>query len=78
MRFCAVLWMLLLHVGLYAALVPQLNSAGMHWGCRFLLVAYPLLGALAAVTFAATWRRSPARRSGFGATRSSPEVVSGS
>ncbi len=52
-----VLRVLFLHVGLYAALVPELNSAGMHWGCRFLLIAYPITGAVAAVTCAVAWQR---------------------
>ena len=42
---------------LYASFVPEVNSKGMHWGCRFLLVAYPMLGTLGGVEVARRWAR---------------------
>jgi hypothetical protein len=37
------------HIALYGLAAPTLNSEGIHWGCRFLMPAYPLLGAMAGV-----------------------------
>lgn len=48
---------LLLHVGLYALLTPAMNAQGIHWGCRFILIAYPLLAALAAAHWSETFSR---------------------
>lgn len=40
------------YIALYCLAAPTLNSEGIHWGCRFLMPAYPLLGAVAAVAAA--------------------------
>lgn len=47
---------------LYAGLAPRVNAVGLHWGCRFLLAAYPLLAALAGPTLVHAWRRWPGTR----------------
>jgi hypothetical protein len=62
-----LLWVLGLYVGSYAALLPSVNSRGLHWGCRFVLPAYPILGALAAAGLATCWRHAkrPAARLAF-------------
>jgi len=31
----------------YCLIAPPLNTSGVHWGCRFLLPVYPLMGVLA-------------------------------
>jgi len=43
---------------LYSALIPGVNSQGIHWGNRFLLPIYPLLGVGACVTAEAWWTRA--------------------
>jgi hypothetical protein len=57
-----LLWLLLLNAGLYALFAPPVNSSGVHWGCRFALVTYPVLAALAAPVFAQLWSRSRGTR----------------
>jgi hypothetical protein len=57
-----LLWLLLLNAGFYALLVPVVNTSGVHWGCRFALVAYPMLAALSAPVFVQLWRRSGGTR----------------
>ena len=45
----------------YAVLAPELGTAGMHWGNRFLLGIYPLFGLLAAINVV-DWGRGAGRR----------------
>jgi hypothetical protein len=52
-----LLWVLFLNVGLYAVLVPEANTYGIHWGCRFLLIAYPILAVLSAARLVEIWER---------------------
>lgn len=47
------------YVLLYALAAPAFATTGIHWGCRFLMPAYPMLAALAAVTLAQWWDRRP-------------------
>ncbi|MGD2108716.1 MAG: glycosyltransferase family 39 protein [Phycisphaerae bacterium] len=55
-RPARVVWMIiLLHTVLYVALAPEGRSHGIHWGCRYLLPVYPLIGALTAVTVSRWW-----------------------
>jgi len=62
-RAHVALWIVLLvYTGAYAILAPLANTVGIHWGCRFLLAAYPLLGILAAVSVAEWWGAWPAPR----------------
>lgn len=42
---------------LYALFIPEVNSKGIHWGCRFLLCVYPLLAVLAAGSVVEWWGR---------------------
>jgi hypothetical protein len=53
---------LFLTVVLYVALVPETNTYGIHWGCRFLLIVYCILCALVAPPLLALWERSGAYR----------------
>lgn len=43
--------------GLYAAFIPEVNSKGIHWGCRYLLCVYPLLAVLASSAAVEWWER---------------------
>lgn len=55
-----MLWLIFLAYGLlYALAAPSFTTAGIHWGCRYLMPAYPMLATLAAVTLAQWWRRRP-------------------
>ncbi len=49
------------YAGLFAALVPEVNSQGIHWGNRFLLPVYPILAVLAAERAATWWRHDESR-----------------
>jgi hypothetical protein len=49
------------YLAAYAVLAPELGTAGMHWGNRFLLGAYPLFGLLAAIN-RVDWGRGVGRR----------------
>jgi hypothetical protein len=58
-----VVWLTaLLYAAAYAMFAPERNTWGIHWGCRFLMPVYPLLGVLASVTLAEWWGTSPDRR----------------
>jgi hypothetical protein len=53
-------WIVLAFSTLYFAAAPPISAGGIHWGNRFLLVAYPLLGVLAARNVSrSTWRGWP-------------------
>lgn len=55
-----ILWLTFLsYVLLYALTAPAFATVGIHWGGRFLMPAYPMLAALAAVTLAQWWDRRP-------------------
>ena len=57
-----LLWVLFLNIGIYAALIPEANTFGIHWGCRFLLIAYPILAVLSAARLVEIWElRTPTR-----------------
>lgn len=57
------LWLVLLfYVAGYVIAAPVANSEGIHWGCRFLLAAYPGLAVLAADTVVRWWSREAPRR----------------
>jgi hypothetical protein len=45
----------LLYAVLYVLLTPKQHASGIHWGCRYLLPLYPLLGTLASLTLAEWW-----------------------
>ena len=51
--------MTLAYVCLYCLVAPQLGSNGIHWGNRFLLLAYPLLTILAAINIVQWIRLTP-------------------
>ncbi len=51
-----------LYAVLYTALIPGVNSQGIHWGCRFLLVIYPVLAVVASVCAVGWWERFGERR----------------
>jgi hypothetical protein len=56
------LWRVIVGYGVgYGLLAPQISTAGMHWGNRFLLILYPLMALLAARTAADWFRREPGR-----------------
>jgi hypothetical protein len=65
-RIRRALWLaVLLYTLLYTLLTPSQHATGIHWGCRYLLLVYPLLGAMASVTLAEWWVTSRGRP-GFG------------
>ncbi len=50
------LWLILLfYVAAYALVTPRLHAGGIHWGCRYLLPMFPLMGAGACVTVRHWW-----------------------
>jgi hypothetical protein len=53
-----LLSVLFLNVCIYAALMPERNTFGIHWGCRFLLIAYPILAVLSAARLVEIWERA--------------------
>lgn len=56
-RWRRLVWALVLAFSfLYALICPEVASNGLHWGNRFLLLAYPLLAILAVCNFE-EWRR---------------------
>lgn len=48
----------------YALFVPELGTSGMHWGNRYLLGVYPLLGLLASINLS-EWARGMRSRIGW-------------
>ncbi len=48
-------WIMSSFVILYVLIMPAGASAGIHWGCRFLMPVFPLLAVLAAVVIAEWW-----------------------
>jgi hypothetical protein len=53
------IWLLMLFFVLeYIMLSPWQNVPGIHWGCRFWLPLYPLMGVLASSTIAQWWESS--------------------
>jgi hypothetical protein len=61
-RIERALWLIaLLYVLSYALLTPRLHASGIHWGCRYLLPVFPLMGVLASVKLARWWAAHPAR-----------------
>lgn len=50
------LWLIVLMYTLfYVFLTPRSHASGIHWGCRYLLPVFPLLGVMACVTLAEWW-----------------------
>jgi hypothetical protein len=47
--------MVLVYVVSYVLLTPKLHSGGIHWGCRYLLSAFPLMSAMASATISQWW-----------------------
>lgn len=65
-RLSRTVWTtVLLYVVVYVLSAPEAHSGGIHWGCRYLLPVFPLIGVLAATTVAAWWT-SHGRRSKVG------------
>ena len=56
-----LLLVLLANALAYTALVPEVNSMGLHWGCRFLLIAYPILCCLSAPVIVCLWYQRPGK-----------------
>ena len=53
-------WVLLtLYIVFYVLTTPKNHASGIHWGCRYLLSAFPIFAALAATNMAQWWARSP-------------------
>jgi len=48
----------MVYTGIYCVVAPPLNTDGIHWGCRFLLPIYALLGTMAGVGIADHWSQS--------------------
>ncbi len=59
----AVWLMVLLYIIVYILLAPGIHSGGIHWGCRYLLPVFPLLGAMAAATIGDWWTSHHSRLS---------------
>lgn len=60
-----LLWLIVvLYAAAYVLLTPRQSAGGIHWGCRYLLPLYPLLGGLAATTLSQWWRGEQRRRAG--------------
>ncbi len=59
-----LIWLLVtVFAAMYILAAPVSIFAGIHWGCRFLLPAYPLLAILSAAALARAWQtRGPATR----------------
>ena len=54
-----VIWCIVVtYIALYVLISPGAHSGGIHWGCRYLLPVFPLLGALAAKTVGEWWTSS--------------------
>lgn len=54
-------WIAFLYPVLYIGLTPADHARGIHWGCRYLLPVFPLLGVLAASTIARWWQAGRGR-----------------
>ena len=52
-----ILGIVLVFVGVYTVFIPEVNSRGIHWGCRFFLCVYPLLAVLAVSAVVDGWER---------------------
>lgn len=49
-------WLIVLaYIVPYVLLTPKLHSGGIHWGCRYLLSAFPLMSAMASGTISQWW-----------------------
>ena len=60
-----LLWLIVLaYAAVYVLLAPRRSASGIHWGCRYLLPLYPLLGTLAASTLCSWWRGETRRSFG--------------
>lgn len=67
-RIQRALWTILsFYVLAFVFLVPKMNSSGIHWGCRLVLPAYPLMAVMAGGTLATWWHACRRNRSVLGA-----------
>lgn len=55
-RVRRTVWLtVLLYTVVYVLFAPGVHSGGIHWGCRYLLPVFPLLGAMVAATIGDWW-----------------------